>query len=71
MTTSGGSKPSRDFGVFRRSLSRKHSQLTESSCRTCRSFIGASARPELLDLIEKLHYCILGPQFTGKQVPSL
>jgi len=71
MTTSGGSKPSRDFGVFRRSLSRKHSQLTESSCRTCRSFIGASARPELLDLIEKLHYCILGPQLTGKEATSL
>jgi hypothetical protein len=71
MTTSGGSKPNPSFGIFRRSLSRKHSQLTESSCGTCRSFIGASVRPELLDLIEKLHYCILGPQFTGKQVPSL
>jgi hypothetical protein len=71
MTTSGGSKPSSDFGVFRRSLSRKHSQLTESSCGTCRSFIGASARPELLDLIEKLHYCILGPQLAGKEAPSL
>jgi hypothetical protein len=69
MTTSGGSKPSRDFGVFRRSLS-QHSQLTESSCKTCRSFIGASARPELLDFIEKLHYCILGPQFPVKQVSS-
>ena len=71
MTTSGGSKPTRDFGVFRRSLSRRHSQLTESSCRTCSSFIGASARPELLDLIEKLHYCIIGAQFTGKEAPSL
>ena len=71
MTTSGGSKPTRDFGMFRRSLSRKHSQLTESSCRTCRSFIGASARPELLDLIEKLHYCILGAQFPMKQAPSI
>jgi hypothetical protein len=71
MTTSGGFKPPRDFGAFRRKLTRKHSQLTESSCRTCRSFIGASVRPELLDLIEKLHYCILGPQFTGKKAPSL
>jgi len=71
MTTSGGSKPTRDFGAFRRSLSRKHSQLTESSCRACRSFIGASARPELLDIIEKLHYCILGPKYPVKQAPSV
>jgi hypothetical protein len=69
MTTSGGSKQNPRFGIFRRSLSRKHSQLTESSCRACSSFIGASARPELLDLIEKLHYCILGPQYPVKQTP--
>jgi hypothetical protein len=71
MTTSGGSKPTHDLGVFRRSLSRKHSQLMESSCKACRSFIGASSRPELLDLIEKLHYCILGSHFPVKQAPLL
>jgi len=71
MTTSGGSKPNPSFGIFRRSLSRKHSQLTESSCKACRSFIGASARPELLDIIEKLHYCILGPKYPVKQAPSV
>ena len=70
MTTSGGSKPNPSFGIFRRSLSRRHSQLMESSCKACRSFVGASARPELLDMIEKLHYCILAPQFPVKEAPS-
>jgi hypothetical protein len=63
MNTSGGSKPSRNYGVFRRSLTRQHARLTESTCKNCRSFVAASVRPELLDLIERLHFCILQSQF--------
>jgi hypothetical protein len=64
MNTSGGSKPSRNYGVFRRSLSRQHVRLTESTCKNCRSFVAASVRPELLDFIERLHFCILQSQFS-------
>jgi len=66
MNTSGGSKPSRNYGAFRRSLSRQHARLTESTCKNCRSFVAASLRPELLDLIERLHFCILQSQFSSK-----
>jgi hypothetical protein len=66
MNASGGSKPSRNYGVFRRSLSRDHARLTESTCKNCRSFVAASLRPELLDLIEQLHFCILQSQFSSK-----
>jgi hypothetical protein len=66
MNSSGGSKPSRNYGVFRRSLIRQHARLTESTCKTCRSFVAASVRPELLDLLEKLHFCILQSQFSSK-----
>jgi hypothetical protein len=69
MNSSGGSKPSRNYGVFRRSFSREHARLTESTCKNCRSFVAASARPELLDLIERLHFCILQSQFSSKAVP--
>jgi len=68
MNSSGGSKPSRNYGVFRRSLSRQHARLMESNCNTCSSFVAASVRPELLDLLEKLHFCILQGQFSSKAV---
>lgn len=64
MSASGGSKTSRDYGVFRRSLNRQNTRLTESTCKNCRSFVAASVRPDLLDLIEKLHLCILQSQFS-------
>ena len=66
MNASDGSKPSRNYGVFRRSLSRQHARLTESTCKNCRSFVAASVRPELLDFIERLHFCILQSQFSSK-----
>jgi hypothetical protein len=65
MNTSGGSKTSRDYGVFRRSFNRQNARLTESTCKNCRSFVAASLRPELLDFIEKLHFCILHNQFSS------
>jgi hypothetical protein len=65
MKASGGSKKSREYGVFRRSLNRQNARLTESTCRNCRSFVAASVRPELLDFIEKLHFCILQSQFSS------
>jgi len=65
MNASGGSKKSREYGVFRRSLNRQNARLTESTCRNCRSFVAASVRPELLDFIEKLHFCILQSQFSS------
>jgi hypothetical protein len=65
MNASGGSKTSRDYGVFRRSLNRQNARLTESTCKNCRSFVAASVRPDLLDIIEKLHYCILPRQFSS------
>jgi hypothetical protein len=66
MNSSGGSKPYGNYGVFRRSLSSQHARLTESTCKTCRSFVAASVRPELLDLLETLHFCILQGQFPAK-----
>jgi hypothetical protein len=65
MKASGGSKTSRDYGVFRRSFNRQNARLTESTCKNCRSFVAASARPELLDFIEKLHLCILQNQLSS------
>ena len=55
--------------VFRRSLSRGHARLVQSTCKNCRSFVAASLRPELLDFIEKLHLCMQG-QFPGKPIQS-
>lgn len=69
-TPPGGPKESPDYSAFRRSLSREHAQLMESTCRNCRSFVAASVRPELLDFIENLHLCILRGQFPGKSVPT-
>ena len=65
MNASGGSKAARDYGVFRRSLNRQNARLTESTCKNCRSFVAASVRPELLDFIEKLHFCIMQSQFSS------
>ena len=65
MNASGGSKTSRDYGVFRRSLNGQNARLTESTCKNCRSFVAASVSPDLLDFIEKLHYCILQRQFSS------
>ncbi len=65
MNASGGSKEYREYGVFRRSLNRQNARLTESTCRNCRSFVAASVRPELLDFIEKLHFCILHRPFSS------
>ena len=70
MNTSGGSRSSREYGVFRRSLSRQHSRLTESTCKNCRSFVAASLRPELLDVLEKLHFCILQSRFSSTPVAT-
>lgn len=69
-TPPGGRNQSPDYGVFRRNLSAKHSRLTESTCKKCSSFVGASVRPDLLDFIEKLHLCILGNRFAGKALTS-
>jgi hypothetical protein len=65
MNASGGSKKSRDYGVFLRSLNCQNARLTESTCKNCRSFVAASVRPELLDFIEKLHFCIMQTQFSS------
>jgi hypothetical protein len=69
-TPPGGRKPSPDYGVFKRSLSPQHARLMESTCRKCRSFVAASVRPDLLDFMETLHFCILGGHLTGKPVTS-
>jgi hypothetical protein len=66
----GGQKQSPAYGVFRRSLSREHTRLMESTCKNCRSFVAASVRPDLLDFIEKLHLCIFQRPFPGKPVTS-
>ena len=58
------------YGVFRRSLNRGHSRLMESTCKRCKAFVGASVRPELLDFIEQLHFCILHRAFPGEPVTS-
>jgi hypothetical protein len=65
MKASGGSKMTSDYGVFRRSLNRQNARLTESTCKNCRSFVAASVRPDLLDFIEKLHFCILQSRFSS------
>lgn len=70
MTPPGGQKSSPCYGLFRRSLSRGHARLMQSTCKNCRSFVAASVRPELLDFIEKLHFCIFQSKFPGKPVPS-
>jgi|GraSoiStandDraft_17_1057272.scaffolds.fasta_scaffold228084_2 hypothetical protein len=70
MKTPPGGQKSPVYGVFRRSLSREHARLMESTCKNCRSFVAASVRPEMLDFIEKLHLCIFQRQFPGKPVTS-
>jgi hypothetical protein len=66
----GGLKQPPAYGVFRRSLNRGHSRLMESTCRNCKTFVGASVRPELLDFIEQLHLCIFQRAFPGKPLTS-
>jgi hypothetical protein len=70
MKTPPGGSVSPVYGMFRRNLSSEHTRLMESTCGNCRSFVGASVRPELLDFIEKLHLCILRGRFPGKPVPT-
>ena len=69
-TPPSGSKQAAEHGLFRRSLSPLHMRLTESTCKKCRRFVAASIRPELLDFMEKLHFCILGSHFAGTQISS-
>jgi hypothetical protein len=47
----------KDVGFFRRQLNSLNG-LVGSTCRKCCSFVGASARPELLDCVEKIHHCV-------------
>jgi hypothetical protein len=51
-------KSPKDVGFFRRKLNSLNSGLVGSTCRKCCSFVGASARPELLDCVERLHHCV-------------
>jgi hypothetical protein len=57
-TTVSGPKAPKDLGFFRRKLNSLNSGLVGSTCRKCCSFVGASARPELLDCVERLHHCV-------------
>jgi len=68
-TPPGGKKPPA-YGVFRRSLNRGHSRLMESTCKNCKTFVGASVRPELLDFIEQLHLCIFPRAFPAEPITS-
>jgi len=66
-----GQKSSTAQNVFRRSSSRQNTRLMESTCKNCRSFVAASVRPELLDFIEKLHFCIMQNKFQHTSVRSI
>ncbi len=57
-TISGEPKVPVEPGFFRRKLNSLNSGLVGSTCRKCCSFVGASARPELLDCVERLHHCV-------------
>lgn len=61
----GEGKGPKGPGFFRRQLNSLNAGLIGSTCRQCCSFVGASARPELLDCVEKIHHCVtkgrLGP----------
>ena len=43
--------------LFSREPSLRNTKLTELRCSICCTFLAASARPELLDFIEKVHIC--------------
>ena len=68
-TPPSGPQKGPETGIFRRRLSPLHSRLTESTCKKCRSFVAASVRPEFLDVVERLHLCIVGSQFSS--APSI
>jgi len=69
-TPPDGRKPLEDHGFFTRRLHPRHARLTESTCKKCRSFVAASIRPDLLDFIETMHFCMLGSHFHGKPMTS-
>lgn len=50
-------KLSKAMRYFWRKMSPRNSRLVESTCQNCKSFVGASTRPEILDFVEKLHMC--------------
>ncbi|HEY2498285.1 MAG TPA: hypothetical protein VGK24_14570 [Candidatus Angelobacter sp.] len=58
-TSNHGQNEISDYGIFRHTLSLGHDRLVQSTCNNCRVFVAASARPDLLDAIEKLHLCAL------------
>ena len=70
-TPPGGPKLAPEHGLFRRSLSPLHARLLESTCGKCRSFVAASIRPELLDFMEKLHFCVRGSHFADKPATTI
>jgi hypothetical protein len=45
------------LSIFRHRAISPHARLVESVCSSCRSFVGASSRLELLRFVEKLHIC--------------
>jgi hypothetical protein len=45
------------LGDFLRKLSPMHARLVQSVCPRCKSFVAASARPDLLAFVEQLHHC--------------
>lgn len=50
-------EPPKRRRVFKHRAISPHARLVESVCSSCRSFVGASARVEVLDFVEKLHIC--------------
>ena len=57
MRSSGHPKLSKAMGNFWRNISSRNSRLVESTCSKCRSFVAASAKPELLEFVERMHRC--------------
>ena len=47
----------RSFRGKLRKLRRVNPRLVKSVCPRCRSFLAASARPDLLEFVEQLHHC--------------
>ena len=68
-TSSDGQHETSDYGIFRHTMSLEHARLVQSTCNNCRVFVAASARPDLLDAIEKLHLCALQSLLSGKPAP--
>jgi hypothetical protein len=57
MTPTSGKKISQAMGTFWRKISGRNAMLVESTCPQCKSFVGASPRPEVLSLVENMHHC--------------